>query len=743
MLERSVERYLMELTRRLACVPFLGWPLQILDLSVRTRLGLGLGVLLVLILTQTLLVLQASQTAADTSRWVERTEATIRQGNAALGAIVDMETGTRGFLLTGIDSYLDPYTDGSARYPSLLSTLEQQGADDPAQASRWRAIRAQTDAWRNVVLEPELALRRQVAAGTVGPDSLRVQVGLDEGKRRVDAIRAAFSEAIAVEEAHLGQRLAAESEAQRVLGRALAGGAGWAMVYAVAVTFLFGGLEARALTQLAAAARRIAEGELGDRLRLRRRDELGRLAAAFDTMADALQQASADRARAEAALVLQARHDALTGLPNRAFFLEQLERALAAQDPHEERVAVLFVDLDNFKTINDSLGHQAGDALLVEVARRLCGCVQVGDLTARLSGDEFTLLIKTPADGHAATLVAERVAEALRRPLVLREREVVVSASLGLALGTPGQDDAADVLRRADLALYRAKADGKARWALFDASLEAQALQRLELELDLRQAVERDELRLHFQPIVDLADGRVAEVEALVRWAHPSRGLLSPTEFIPVAEDTGMIIPIGQWVLEQACQQARRWHDQSPAEPPVVVSVNVSARQFQHPDLVGTIQHAVKLADLDPRCLRLELTESVLVQDLGAASSTLRQLKALGIQLAIDDFGTGASSLSYLKHLPIDTLKIDRSFIERLGQDAQDTAIVSSVVTLARALQLRVTGEGVETAAQAEQLRALGVEQAQGYLFAKPRAAAAFDLSLDRIAAETLLPRAA
>jgi EAL domain-containing protein (putative c-di-GMP-specific phosphodiesterase class I) len=335
------------------------------------------------------------------------------------------------------------------------------------------------------------------------------------------------------------------------------------------------------------------------------------------------------------------------------------------------------------------------------------------------------------------------VAEALRRPLVLEDREVVVSASLGLAVGTPGQDQPVDLLRRADLALYRAKADGKARWAIFDADLEAEALRRLEIELDLRQAVDRGELRLHFQPVVELVDGRIAEVEALIRWAHPRRGLLLPTEFIPVAEATGLIIPIGQWVVEEACRQARCWQDQRPTDPPLVVSVNLSARQFQHPDLVANIRQATQEAGLDPRQLRLELTESVLIQDLEAARATLGQLKALGIQLAVDDFGTGASSLSYLKHLPIDTLKIDRSFIQGLGQDAQDTAIVRSVVLLAQALQLQVTGEGVETADQAAQLRALGVDQAQGYLFAAPRAAHALGLGLDPVASDTQLPAAA
>jgi diguanylate cyclase (GGDEF)-like protein len=433
----------------------------------------------------------------------------------------------------------------------------------------------------------------------------------------------------------------------------------------------------------------------------------------------------------------------LTGLPNRAFFMEQLERALVDPAGSDGRVAVLFVDLDNFKVINDSLGHAAGDALLVEVARRLRGCLRPGNLAARLSGDEFTVLVESLADERQASLLAERLADALRAPIRLGEREVVVSASLGLVVGRPGHDAPSDLLRRADLALYRAKAEGKARAAVFDPALEVQAAARMELELDLRHALDSDELRLHLQPIVGLTDGRIIEVEALVRWAHPRRGLLPPSEFIPIAEETGLIVPLGQWVLEAACRWARAWHDQHPADLPLVVSVNVSALQLRHPTLVAEIQQVVRETGLDPRCLRLEITESGLIQDLEAASAVLLELKALGIQLAIDDFGTGYSSLSYLSRLPVDTLKIDRSFVERLSAESTEVAIIRTVVALAQSFELRVTGEGVETPAQAAQLRALGVEQAQGYLFAHPRAAREFDGVLDGGPAERDLPWAA
>jgi diguanylate cyclase (GGDEF)-like protein/PAS domain S-box-containing protein len=427
-----------------------------------------------------------------------------------------------------------------------------------------------------------------------------------------------------------------------------------------------------------------------------------------------------DRKAFEQQLRHLAFHDPLSQLPNRALFLDRLEQALARARRHGRPVAVLFLDLDNFKVINDSLGHQAGDALLIETAQRLQGCLRAGDTVARLGGDEFTILLEEVADQDEAIAVAERIAEVLRAPIQVAEREVFVSASIGLALSSACGDQPDTLLRNADIALYQAKADGKARWAMFDARLEAQALERLDLETALRQALERNEFRLHYQPIKALADGRIAEVEALVRWERPGEGLVPPARFIPVAEETGLIIPIGQWVLEQACQQARVWQSLSPGDPPLVMSVNLSGRQFQHPGLVADIERTVQAAGLDPRTLKLEVTESVAMRDADATIEKLKALKALGIQLAIDDFGTGYSSLTYLKHFPVDTLKIDRSFVDGLGQDPQDTAIVRSVVALAKTLHLQVTGEGIETPDQAAHLRMLGCDRGQGYLFARP-----------------------
>ena len=318
--------------------------------------------------------------------------------------------------------------------------------------------------------------------------------------------------------------------------------------------------------------------------------------------------------------------------------------------------------------------------------------------------------------------IAERILASLRAPVAVAGRELSVGVSIGVALGTSSGDVADDVLRRADLALYRAKADGKGGYALFDPSLETRVLERMEIENDLRTALERGELRLVYQPILTLADGRVAEVEALIRWHHPRRGVVAPGVFIPLAEETGLIVPIGQWVLEEACRQLRIWHAEFPQTPPLVLSVNLSARQFQHTDLVADVDRTLRQAGIDPRYLKLEITESVVMHDVESAIATCHRLKELDLLLAIDDFGTGYSSLGQLKRFPFDTLKVDRSFVDGLGRDEQDTAIVQSVVSLAKTLGLSLTAEGIETPVQEAFLRSLGCERGQGYLFARPAA---------------------
>jgi diguanylate cyclase (GGDEF)-like protein/PAS domain S-box-containing protein len=413
-------------------------------------------------------------------------------------------------------------------------------------------------------------------------------------------------------------------------------------------------------------------------------------------------------------------HDSLTGLPNRALFTDRLERALAVADREFRSVGVLFLDIDNFKVINDSLGHHQGDALLTEVAMRIRNCVRAVDTVARLGGDEFTVLLDHLPNEADATELADRIGVALSHSILLPDQEVFVTASIGVALSAPRHDTSDTLLRNADLAMYHAKNDGKDRVAVFDRTMEARAVERMELETEMRIALDRAEFAVYYQPIFSLANQGITEFEALVRWQHPQRGLVLPDTFIPLAEETGLIVPLGQWVLDQACSQTRRWQVQYPSTPALGISVNLSGRQFQNPHLIEDIQQTLSRTGLDPHSLKLEITESVAMQDPDATAITLRALKALGVRLAIDDFGTGYSSLSYLKRFSVDTLKIDRSFVDGLGNDIQDTAIVQSVITLARALNLTTTGEGIETPSQQEHLRALGCDAGQGFLFARP-----------------------
>jgi diguanylate cyclase (GGDEF)-like protein len=428
-----------------------------------------------------------------------------------------------------------------------------------------------------------------------------------------------------------------------------------------------------------------------------------------------------ERKRAQEALAHQAHHDPLTGLPNRSLFLDRLDHALSRLGRRSGRLAVLFMDLDGFKVINDSLGHDAGDRLLIGLAERLGDTVREADTVARFGGDEFAILCTDLDDETTAVLLAERIAEELAHPFPMEEEgEYVVSASIGIAVASPdlAPTTAADLLRDADLAMYRAKERG-AGHAIFDTSMHAAANERLALGTALRRAVDSQEFRLHFQPQVALdGEGAVIGVEALVRWEHPERGLVPPGEFVPVAESTGLIVPIGSWVLQAACEQLGIW--QRDGRPDLTMCVNVSARQLADPTIVGLVERVLDTTGVTPATLCLEITESVLMEDLDHVAATLDRLKALGVSLSVDDFGTGYSSLAYLRRLPADFLKIDKSFVDDLGTSDTAAAIVRTIVDLAHSLGLGVVAEGVETEVQADALTALGCDQAQGFLFARP-----------------------
>ncbi len=424
---------------------------------------------------------------------------------------------------------------------------------------------------------------------------------------------------------------------------------------------------------------------------------------------------------AEEKLVHQALHDALTDLPNRAYFVERVSQAQARvrRDP-DYRFAVLFIDFDDFKAVNDNLGHAAGDRLLMEIAGRLRTCVRPGDVVARLGGDEFTLLLEEITGLPDAEHAARRIQAALVAPIAIEGREIVATASIGVALSEPDYGQVQDLLRDADLAMYHAKEQGRARYQVFDVAMRDSAQARFGMEADLRTALEHGELRLVFQPIVELQTGGVHGFEALLRWHRPKRGVILPPEFVPLAEQTGLIIPIGRWVLQEACRQARGWHDAFPAAGPVRISVNLSGKQLAHPGLADDVRAALQDAGLSPSRLILEIGENVLMESAESSTDVLHQLRELKVELHIDDFGTGHSSLSSLPRFPIHGIKIDRAFVHRMGSRRTDLEIVRSIVELAGNLSLGVIAEGVETVTQRARLIAFGCELGQGHLFAKP-----------------------
>ena len=439
-----------------------------------------------------------------------------------------------------------------------------------------------------------------------------------------------------------------------------------------------------------------------------------------------------ERRRAESALrdseeklLHDALHDALTGLPNRSLFMDRLGQAMAFQQRKPDlRFAVLFLDVDRFKNINESLGHEMGDRLLVSVGKRLTRCVRPGDTVARLGGDEFAVLIEDYGAPEDPARCAERIQAELAPAHDLGGVEVFATASMGIAVGVRGYTRPEELLRDADTAMYRAKQLGRARHAVFHPAMHAHARAQLQLETDLYRALERDELRLAFQPIVSLSTGLLSGCEALVEWQHPRRGRIAPADFIPAAEETGLILPIGEWVLREACKAARRVADRLPRSAPIAVSVNLSARQLLRPEVLDQVRSSLQQSGLEPNRLRLEVTESIIMENAGPASLLLAQIKALGVHLLLDDFGTGYSSLSYLHNFRFDTLKLDRSFVARVDTSSKHAEIVRTIVSLARALGMDVVAEGVETPSQVAQLQILHCDYGQGYFFARAMDAA-------------------
>ncbi|HSY27008.1 MAG TPA: EAL domain-containing protein, partial [Burkholderiaceae bacterium] len=430
----------------------------------------------------------------------------------------------------------------------------------------------------------------------------------------------------------------------------------------------------------------------------------------------------------QASLTFLAQHDALTSLPNRLLGRELIEQAIAQARRNSRRIALLFVDLDNFKTVNDSLGHTAGDTFLMEVAQRLSQSVRATDIVSRQGGDEFLVALTEIGDLDAINTAATNILTRLTASFSIKDLQISTSCSIGIAVFPDDGNDFETLLRLSDIGMYQAKESGRNMFRFYDEKMNSSIAQNLHLTSSLRQALANKEFVLHYQPVVELHSGRLIGVEALIRWQHPERGMVPPLDFIPAAERSGLIVDIGEWVINEACQQMTAWR--AAGAPEFIIAVNISTVQFRRGNIEQVVANALALSGLNPACLELELTESTLIQNAEEFIKTLQRLKTLGIRISIDDFGTGYSNLSYLQRFDVDKLKIDQSFVRRLGNGTQDRAIVNAIIQMAKSLNLTTTAEGIEDENTRRQLIELGCDQGQGYLFAKPQAASIFALQL-------------
>jgi diguanylate cyclase (GGDEF)-like protein len=685
----------------------------------------------------------------------ERTIVSASLYEDALGASYNEWVTVVGLFATGDESYIQRFNESRRKAELSLAALRELNSDDPAEVGRIDSLIVRHQGFADTdeqVIEAigdgDIGLALELATGT-GLTRASDQY-LGDLRRSIDTARAELREGQA-------RQQAAATAAMRW---SLATGAMCAALLVI-VALASHRWVGRALLRASAATRDIARGDLSARVPAAGPSELAHLADDVNSMADALikrsdelnaylskdlekrtaelERANKDltrevdeRRRAEDALARalevereledqlrhQAFHDPLTTLANRARFMDRLDHALQRAARHRQGLGVLFMDLDDFKSVNDSLGHPAGDRLLAHVAERISGNLRPGDTAARFGGDEFAVLLEEGVTTDDAVLVAERITTALHDPVMLGEKEVFVRASLGIAIA--GSGNAPDeILRRADVAMYVAKAQGKGRFAIYDETMEESIVGRLELASELQRAVERQEFVVHYQPSVTLSNNNIAGVEALLRWQHPTRGLLYPADFVAVAEETGLILPIGAWVLREACMRARQWQSEFPSDPPLSLAVNISARQVHQPGLRDIVAAALADSGLPPHSLILEITETLMMQDAELSIARLGELKELGIRLAIDDFGTGYSSLSYLRKFPVDILKIDKSFVDGVSRRSKEQELAQSIIELGQTLKLEIVAEGVEQAEQLGWLQSRHCDMGQGFYFSE------------------------